>query len=159
MHYAIKNVAADIPAFSFNTAVARLMELVNALYLLERPGKDNRVGLSVVREAIEAVVLMLAPIVPHFAQELWSMLGGKGILFHAAWPVWDDGVASEEQMTIVVQVNGKVRGKMLIPVDETAEKIQALALADEKVSRFIEGKRIVKQVYVPGRLVNIVVQG
>jgi len=160
IHQTIRKVSSDVEdRFHFNTAISAIMELVNALYLLERPAKDNRAGLSVVREAVEAVVLMLAPIVPHFAQELWRMLGGKGILFLASWPVWDDRVASEEQMTIVIQVNGKVRGKMLIPVDETAEKIQALALADEKVARFIEGKKIVKQVYVPGRLVNIVVQG
>jgi len=102
---------------------------------------------------------MLAPIVPHFTQELWSLLGGKGHLFDAAWPVWDGEVASEEKMTIVIQVNGKVRGKMLVAVDEAADKIQALALADEKAAKFIEGKKVVKQVYVPGRLVNIVVQG
>jgi len=80
-------------------------------------------------------------------------------LFHAAWPIWDDRVASAEEMTIVVQVNGKVRGKMIVPVDETPDKIQALAVADEKVAKFIEGKRIVKQIYVPGKLVNIVIQG
>ena len=135
------------------------MELVNALYLLEHPGRDNRLGLSVVREAIEAIVLMLAPIVPHVTQELWSILGKKGDLFLAPWPVWDEGVATEEEMTIVIQVNGKVRGKMLVSASEAPEKIQILALTDEKVARLIEGKKIIKQVYVPGRLVNLVVQG
>jgi len=159
-HQVIRKVSLDVDdRFHFNTAISAIMELVNALYLLERPGRDDRVGLSIVREAVEAVVLMLAPIVPHFTQELWSLLGGKGHLFDAAWPVWDGEVASEEKMTIVIQVNGKVRGKMLVAVDEAADKIQALALADEKAAKFIEGKKVVKQVYVPGRLVNIVVQG
>jgi leucyl-tRNA synthetase len=160
IHQTIRKVSSDIEdRFHFNTAISAIMELVNALYLLERPGKDDRVGLSVVREAMEAIILMLAPIVPHVAQELWTMLGEKSALFFATWPIWDDAVASAEEMTIVVQVNGKVRSKMIVPVDEAAEKIQALALADEKVAKFIEGKPIIKQVYVPGRLVNIVIKG
>jgi leucyl-tRNA synthetase len=86
-------------------------------------------------------------------------LGKEGALLRAPWPIWDESVATEEEMTIVIQVNGKVRGKILIAVDEAPEKIQALALAEEKVAKFIEGKKIIKQVYVPGRLVNIVIQG
>ena len=160
IHQTIRKVSLDIEdRFHFNTALSAIMELVNALYLLERPGKDDRPALSVVREAIETIILMLAPIVPHITQELWSMLGKKGALLHAAWPIWDDRVASAEEMTVVVQVNGKVRGKMIVPVDETPDKIQALALSDGKVAKFIEGKRIIKQIYVPGKLVNIVVQG
>jgi leucyl-tRNA synthetase len=159
-HQTIRKVTSDIEdRFHFNTAISAVMELVNALYLLEHPGRDNRLGLSVVREAIEAIVLMLAPIVPHVTQELWSILGKKGDLFLAPWPVWDEGVATEEEMTIVIQVNGKVRGKMLVSASEAPEKIQILALTDEKVARLIEGKKIIKQVYVPGRLVNLVVQG
>ncbi|MDX9745110.1 MAG: leucine--tRNA ligase [Syntrophales bacterium] len=160
IHQTIRKVSSDIEGrFHFNTAISAVMELVNALYLLERPAKEDRIGLSVVREAIEVIVLMLAPIVPHISQELWAKLGKKKPLLFASWPIWDEAVVAAEEMTIVVQVNGKVRGRIVVPVDETAETIQSRALADEKVARFIEGKSMVKQIYVPGKLVNIVIRG
>jgi leucyl-tRNA synthetase len=160
IHQTIRKVSSDIEGrFHFNTAISAVMELVNTLYLLERPAKEDRIGLSVVREAIEVIVLMLAPIVPHISQELWAKLGKKKPLLFASWPIWDEAVIAAEEMTIVVQVNGKVRGRIVVPVDETAETIQSRALADEKVARFIEGKSMVKQIYVPGKLVNIVIRG
>jgi leucyl-tRNA synthetase len=159
-HQTIRKVTADIEErFHFNTAISAVMELVNSLYQLPRPAADDRLALSVIRETVEAVIRLLAPLVPHITEELWSLLGRSESLADVAWPSFDKTVASEEEITIVIQVNGKVRSRIIVPADEDGERIQALALADEKIARQIAGKRLVKQVYVPGRLVNIVVDG
>jgi len=160
-HQTIKKVRDDIgERFHFNTAISAIMELVNTLYSLPRPSGEDRKALAVVRETIEAIVLLLSPIVPHLTEELWQMLGHEGTcLADASLPVYDPAVAAEEEMTIVIQVNGKVRSRITVASDEDEEKIKALAMSDEKVSRFLEGKSVVKQVYVPKKLVNIVVKG
>jgi leucyl-tRNA synthetase len=158
-HQTIRKVSGDLEdRFRFNTAISAVMELVNALYLLPRPEKSDKVALAVVREAVEAVLLLMAPIVPHITEELWEMLGRKKPLADMPWPDWDRDVASEEQITVVLQVNGKVRGRITVPADEEEEKIKALARADEKIVRMIEGKQVVKEIYVPRKLVNIVVK-
>jgi len=160
-HQTIKKVREDMgERFHFNTAISAVMELVNTLYSLPRPSGEDRKALAVIRETIEAIILLLAPIVPHLTEELWQMLGHEGpSLADAPLPVFDPGVAAEDEMTIVIQVNGKVRSRISVAPDEDEEKIKALALSDEKVSRFLEGKSVVKQVYVPKKLVNIVVTG
>jgi len=135
------------------------MELVNALYQIRRPDPGDEKALSVIRETVESVILLLSPIVPHLTQELWVMLGNDGNLADAAWPVYDQAVASEEQITIVIQVNGKVRSRMTVPIDEDVDKIKALARADEKIARMIGGKEVLKEIYVPQKLVNLVVKG
>jgi leucyl-tRNA synthetase len=136
-----------------------VMELVNALYQLPRPEADNRLALSVVRETVETVILLLAPIVPHITEELWTLIGHREALADAPWPAFDPAVASEEVITIVIQINGKVRSRISVPADEESEQIMALARADERIAAQITGKKIVKEVYVPKKLVNIVVQG
>ncbi|MEW6335718.1 MAG: class I tRNA ligase family protein, partial [Thermodesulfobacteriota bacterium] len=123
-----------------------------------RPASADRLGRAVVRETVETIILLLAPIVPHITQELWNLLGRTEELANVAWPVFDPTVASEEVITIVIQINGKVRSRIEVPADEEAEQITALALADEKIARQIAGKTVVKQVYVPKKLVNIVVR-
>jgi len=159
-HQTIRKVTSDIEdRFHFNTAISAVMELVNALYQFPRPAAGDRLALAVVRETVEAVILLLAPIVPHITEELWSALGRTETLADMAWPVFDHAVASEEVITIVIQVNGKVRSRISVPADEEEEQIRLLARTDEKIARQIEGKNIVKEVYVPKRLVNIVVQG
>jgi leucyl-tRNA synthetase len=158
-HQTIKKVTSDIEdRFHFNTAVSAVMELVNALYQVKRPEKTDTTALSVIREAMEAVVVLLSPIVPHVAEELWEMLGNRNSLVDEAWPVFDPAVASVEEITIVVQVNGKLRGRLTVGVDESDERIKELARADEKVAAFLQGKTVVKEVYVPRKLVNIVVK-
>jgi leucyl-tRNA synthetase len=157
-HQTIKKVTGDIEErFHFNTAISAVMELVNALYQFPRPDKADILALSVVRETVEAVILLLAPLVPHVTEELWEELGHQGSLANASWPAYDPVVAAEEEITIVIQVNGKVRSRIVVPADEDGEKIIAMALGDEKMGKFIEGKKILKKVYVPKRLVNIVV--
>lgn len=157
-HQTIRKVTQDIEdRFHFNTAISAVMELVNQLYGVKRPAKDDQLTLSVVREALEIAVLLLAPIVPHITEELWQMLGHNASVADASWPDFDPHIASEEEMTIVVQINGKLRSRMTLPVDEDPEKIKADAQADEKITAMLKGAKILKVIYVPKKLVNIVV--
>ncbi|MBA4397391.1 MAG: leucine--tRNA ligase, partial [Syntrophus sp. (in: bacteria)] len=159
-HQTIRKVTHDIEdRFHFNTAVSAIMELVNVIYQIRRPEKENLTAMAVVREALDVVILLLAPLVPHITQELWRMLGHRRGLAGAAWPVYDPNVASEEQITIVVQINGKVRSRIIVAADEEVEQIKALARADEKISGLIAGKDVLRDVYVPKKLLNIVVKG
>jgi len=134
------------------------MELVNTLYQTERPEKNDRKALSVIRETVESIITLLSPIVPHITEELWEMIGRSGGLSETGWPVFDEAVVAEEKITIVIQVNGKVRSRILIDADETDEKIKELALNNEKIKQFTGNKDIVKEIYVPKKLVNIVVK-
>ncbi|WP_306533169.1 leucine--tRNA ligase [Geobacter sp.] len=156
VHKTIRKVTDDIDErFHFNTAIAAIMELVNAIYAFEpknAPGNG-----PVLTEAIESVVLMLSPFVPHVAEELWESLGHKGGVEAAGWPSFDPAAAVDEEFLIVVQVNGKLRGKVTIAVDATEEQVKAAAFADEKVKPWLEGKQLRKAIYVPGKLLNIVV--
>ena len=159
-HQTIRKVTGDIEdRFHFNTAISAIMELVNVLYQIRRPEKNNLKALSVVREAMETVILLLAPLVPHITQELWGMLGSSRNLAEADWPAYDPNVASEEQITIVIQINGKVRSRIVVAADEEIEQIKALARADEKISGLIAGRDVLKEIYVPKKLLNIVVKG
>ncbi len=108
---------------------------------------------------METVILLLAPIVPHITEELWTLIGRREALADVPWPAFDPAVASEEVITIVIQINGKVRSRISVPADEEGEQIKALARTDERIAAQIAGKKIVKEVYVPKKLVNIVVQG
>jgi len=158
-HQTIMKVTHDIEdRFHFNTAISAIMELVNTLYLLPRPADGDIAALSVVRETLEAILLLLNPIVPHFSSELWSLLGHETPILDAPWPSYDKTVASEERITIVVQVNGKLRSRISVMADEEEEQIKIMAKEDEKIQRLIAGKKILKEVYVPKRLVNIVVK-
>ena len=158
-HQTIKKVTTDIEnRFHFNTAISAVMELVNTFYQTERPEKNDRKALSVIRETVESIITLLSPIVPHITEELWEMIGRSGGLSETGWPVFDEAVVAEEKITIVIQVNGKVRSKILIDADETDEKIKELALNNEKIKQFTGNKDIVKEIYVPKKLVNIVVK-
>jgi len=157
-HQTIRKVAQDIEdRFHFNTAISAVMELVNVLYSVKHPVKEDQAALSVVREALETAILLLTPIVPHISEELWERLGKDKAAADMPWPEFDPAVASEEEMTIVIQINGKLRSRMTVPVDCDAEKIKTDAQADEKIVSFIGGNKIQKVIYVPKKLVNIVV--
>ncbi len=151
-HKTVKKVTDDYRRLSFNTAIAALMEYVNNLYLLKVDGFSDTVW----RDALEALVQMLAPVAPHIADELWNQLGHEGLIQDAQWPVWDDALTVENTITIAVQVNGKVRGEIEIAKDADADTVKVLALAHENVAKFIEGGPK-KVIYVPGRLVSVVV--
>ncbi len=157
-HQTIRKVTIDIEdRFHFNTAISAVMELVNAIYLVPRPGKSDTKALSVIREALETTVVLLAPIVPHITEELWQMLGHQTAVCDASWPKYDKDIASEEEMTVVIQINGKLRSRITVPAGEDAEKIKAAVLAEEKIKALIKGTTLKKVIYVPNKLVNIVV--
>jgi len=157
-HQTIRKVTTDIEdRFHFNTAISAVMELVNTLYAVKRPAKDDQTAFSVIREALENAVLLLAPIVPHMTEELWQILGHTISVADAPWPDYDPAIASEEEMTIVIQINGKLRSRMTVPVDEDAEKIKTDAQADEKITTLLKGAKIMKVIYVQKKLVNIVI--
>jgi leucyl-tRNA synthetase len=160
VHRTIKKVTNDIDGrFHFNTAIAAIMELLNQLSAAAQDPVKRVAGAAIIREGLESMILLLAPFVPHVASELWQQSGHRQRLDQVAWPSYLEAALEEEQLLIVVQVNGKVRGKMTVPADITQERIEASAMADAKVVSFCDGKKIKRVVYVPRRLVNIVVEG
>ncbi len=138
---------------TFNTAIAAVMELINELSRFERQSEQC---LAVEREALEAAVTLLAPIVPHISHELWQQLGHSEAVIDAPWPQVDEAALVRNSIEMVIQVNGKVRAKMEVPADADAETIKALAKAQENVQKFIDGLTIRKEIVVPKKLVNIV---
>ncbi|MBE0599188.1 MAG: leucine--tRNA ligase [Desulfuromonadales bacterium] len=153
-HRTIRKVTDDIDGrFHFNTAIAAVMELVNEIYSFE--AKQSSPG--AMREALEAVVRLLAPFVPHLAEELWCCLGHLDGLEAAGWPAWDPAALVEEEKTIVIQINGKMRGKVVVAADADDQTIERAALEEPNVARFLAGQTVRKVVIVPGRLVNVVV--
>jgi leucyl-tRNA synthetase len=148
----VKKVTEDLEAFRFNTALAGLMEHTN--YLLAVRGE---VGEEAWREALRTFVLVLAPFAPHHAEEMWTLVGLPYSVHEQAWPSWDERLIAQEEITLVVQVNGKLRDRIEAPADVSEEIVKELALASAKVRPHLEGREIRKSVYVPGRLVNFVV--
>ena len=153
-HKTIKRVTDDLEEFAFNTVIAALMEFTNTL----QKAKETAVyGTEAWEEGIETLLLLLAPCCPHIAEELWVRTGRPYSIHQQPWPEYDPALTVEEVVTLVVQVNGKVRARIEVPADITEEAAKEAALAEPNVQRHIDGKEIRKIVYVPGRLVNIVV--
>lgn len=161
-HQTIKKVTEDIEErFHFNTAISAIMELVNEVYKfqLEAEEKQGKEGdIFVLREALEMIVRLLGPIAPHFSEELWQETGNKEIIYTLPWPKYDEKMLEEEEKLIVVQVNGKLRGKLTVPTSYDDEKIKEEALSLPKIQEKIEGKKIIKVIVVSGKLVNIVIK-
>lgn len=154
-HETIKKVSDDFGRRqTFNTAIAAVMELLNDV--TRNADRSNPLGLAVEREALEAAILVLAPIVPHVAHELWEALGHNDPVLDASWPNVDEAALERSTITIVGQVNGKVRAQISVPADADKETLERLALSDENVQKFIDGKMIRKVIVVPGKLVNVV---
>ena len=154
-HQTIAKVSDDIGRrYKFNTAVAASMELLNAI---TRFDDESVGGRAVTQESLSAIVMLLSPIVPHICHELWQRLGHDEALIHAPWPEVDESALEQDTIELVVQVNGKLRGRVSVAADASRDAIEAVALADENVQRFVDGKDIRKVVVVPGRLVNVVV--
>lgn len=155
LHSMIKKIKEDIEGgFKFNTAIAGLMEFNNQL--MEYLDNVERPNTKLLREIAENVALILSPFAPHMAEEMWSDLGKDTLIVSERWPEYDPSALEQEEMTIVVQVNGKVRGKLIVPVDITEDEIKKVAL--EEASRSIEGKTVMNVIYVKGKLINIVVK-
>lgn len=152
----LKKVTEDLnDKFGFNTAIAALMELINDLYKYKELEDRND---AVIKEAIKAVVVILAPFAPHLGEELWLMIGKEASVFDIGWPAYDKSAIQLDEVEIIVQVNGKVRNKINAPVGIDQDVMKNLALNDEKIKEFIEGKNVVKVIAIPSKLVNIVVK-
>jgi len=160
LHQTIRKVGEDIESFRFNTCIAALMELTNELSAFRNtlgsatPTEPQAILIS---EVLETLTLLLAPIAPHLADEFWERLGNEGFTFRQPWPRFDSEVAAEEAITIVVQVNGKVRDRLLVPAGMPGAEIEKLALESEKVRAELDGKQVRKVIAVPGKLVNVVI--
>jgi len=157
VHKTLQRVTVDVEQrFHFNTAVAALMELVNAFYAYKDSVRPlNR---AVVAEGLEKLVLMLAPFAPHLAEELWEMLGHGESVHLQAWPAFDPEVVRSDEVELAVQINGRVRDRLVIARDASEEEVRQAALALDKVKAALAGAEIARVVVVPGRLVNIVVK-
>jgi leucyl-tRNA synthetase len=160
IHETIKRVTDDIERdFHFNTAISAVMELVNAVYAFESASADRMAGgerAGLLREAVETVLLLLGPIAPHVSEELWAQLGHGESLFKQPWPTPDASALVRKEVTLVVQVDGKVRSRLQVDVDAPEERIQRLALEDDKVQPWVRERAIERVVVVANRLVNIV---
>lgn len=157
-HQTIKKVTEDIEQrFHFNTAIAAIMELVNQIYGLLDKAKEDVTAWPVVREAVEAVILMLSPMAPHIAEELWTSLGMPASVAKRPWPTYREEALAAETVLVVVQVNGKLRSRLVVPADISEEALKEAALQDAKIQNFLAGKPVRKAVVVPKKLVNIVV--
>jgi leucyl-tRNA synthetase len=153
-HQALKRVTADFETrWHFNSAIAQIMELTNALYAAEQGVRTD-----VRKEALEILVLMLAPMTPHLAEELWEMLGHNGGLCTVSWPAFNSELAKDEEVEIVVQVNGKVRGKVKVPAGTSEGEVTRLAEGDAGVAGHLAGKTVAKVIFVQNKLLNVVVK-
>ncbi len=173
-HDTIRRVTSDLdPRVHLNTAVSALMELVNELYAFCAKSECLRIGpqsddaaavgvveraatVAVLKEAVEALVLMISPFTPHLAEELWDMLGHTGGIVAAGWPAFEEAVAKAEELVVPVQINGKVRARLTVPADSSEERLREIALSDPQVVKHLEGKTVRKVVVAGGRLVSIV---
>ncbi len=156
IHSTLKKVTDDLSKkFGFNTAIAALMELINDLYKYKELDNKNSV---IVKEALETVVIILSPFAPHLGEELWSMIGKEGSIFDIAWPKYDEDALVMDEIEIVVQVNGKVRSKIVVPTDISPEEMKSMSMNDEKIKEFIGDGEVLKVIAIPGKLVNIVIK-
>ena len=146
IHKAIKKVSSDIEAMKFNTAIACLMTLINEIYAVGKISKDDLV----------IFIKLLCPFAPHLCEEIWETIGGEGLLSLSKWPEYEESKTVEDSIEIGVQVNGKVRGTIVIPNGCAKEEALELAKKDERVASFLEGKTLVKEIYVPKKIINIV---
>ncbi len=154
-HQTLAKVSDDIGRrHTFNTAIAAIMELMNAIAKLD---DDSEQAQAVIHEALDMVVLMLSAITPHICHALWQALGHQEAIVNVAWPEVDESALVQDKIELMVQVNGKLRSKIMVAADATKDSIEEAAISDEQVSRFIDGKDVRKIIVVPGRLVNIVV--
>jgi leucyl-tRNA synthetase len=155
-HRTIRKVTEDIDRFHFNTAISAIMELVNEIYGSKVKDQTEALSVKVMAEAIEAVALLLSPFVPHFAEELWEALGKKESILTRPWPDYDPQAVLEDEVLIVVQVNGKLRDRVIVPTSYEENQVKEAALKTEKIRSLVEGREIRKVIFVPKKLVNIV---
>lgn len=154
-HNTIKSVSEDTEKMQFNTAIARMMELINAL---SKYVQEPQMNLTFLKEVISDYVKLLSPFAPHFSEEQWSLLGNSDSIFNETWPQFDEKALVKDEIEIAIQVNGKIKAKINVPSDLNEEGIKTAALEDETIKAATEGKTIVKVIVIKGRLVNIVIK-
>ena len=153
----MKKATEDITRrYQFNTGIASIMELVNELYTSKDELVKTDAGKNILSSAISSVLTLLSPITPHICEELWEMLGGSGMLLYTAWPQYDESALERDEIEVVVQVNGKLRGRFRVPAKAGKPEVEALALADENIKKHIDGLSVRKVIVVPGKIVNVV---
>ena len=152
----IRGVSEDVEKFQFNTSIARLMELINALYKYDSSVSDKNMGLYL--DTIKDLIKLMAPFAPHFAEEMWQKLGMDYSIFNQKWPEWNAKALVRDEAEIAVQLNGKVRDKIMLPSGLGREQTEEAAMKDDKVKALLEGKTVVKVIAVPGKLVNVVIK-
>jgi leucyl-tRNA synthetase len=148
MHKTIKKVSEDYEAMKFNTAIAAMMSFVNEIF------NDG----SITRDELKAFITLLYPVAPHISEEIWQEQGFEGMLNMTEWPSWDEEKTVEDVIELPVQISGKVRGKILLPKDADLDTARELAEADDNIAKYLEGKNRVKEIYIPGKIFNIVVK-
>lgn len=159
IHNTIKRITTDIDErFNFNTAISAIMELVNAIYHYKEKVDKEDYSKEILVEALDTLIVVLAPFAPHITEELWDMTGHKGSVHDQGWPKYDEAALIKDEIEIAVQINGKVRDRLNVSTDATKEEIEEAVFSLEKVSKAIEGKTVVKTIVIPKRLVNIVVK-
>jgi leucyl-tRNA synthetase len=154
-HRTLRKATEDIERLHFNTMISALMEYTNFLAAAKEAGPVDRAAWE---EAMDTLMRMIAPSVPYIAEELWTRRGGPYSLHQQAWPQWDESLAASDAFTLVVQVNGRLRDRIEVQVDISEADAKALALASPRVTPHTEGRAVERVIYVPGRLVNIVVR-
>jgi leucyl-tRNA synthetase len=145
-HQTVKKVTEDFEGLRFNTAISQMMVFINEAYKADQLPK----------EMVEGFVKLIAPVAPHIGEELWSKLGYSDSIAYATWPAYDEAKLVEDEIEIVVQINGKVKAKLLVAKDASREQMEQIALSDDAVKEQVEGKTVRKIIAVPGKLVNIV---
>ncbi len=153
-HKTIKKVTSDLGRMRFNTVISALMEFTNYLAKVKEAGS---ISLAAWEEAIRALLLLLAPTTPHLTEELWQRLGYDYSIHNQRWPEWNEALAKDEQITLVVQVNGRLRDRVTVPLSVTESRAKKLAQESQRVQAYLEGKELIKIIYVPKKLVNLVV--
>jgi leucyl-tRNA synthetase len=159
LHGTIKKVTEDIEKrFNFNTAISAVMELVNAVYDYRRDTAPERQNCSLLQEALRSLVMLLAPFAPHLAEEAWHNLGCRGSVHQQAWPEYDPAALAVAEVEVVIQINGRVRGRMTVPAGSSEEELFKAAREQPRISELLEDKTVVRRIIVPDKLVNIVVR-
>jgi len=154
-HNTIKSVTQDTDQFQFNTAIARIMELVNAIYKYDMKPDKNR---SFMEETIKDLLKLMSPFAPHFAEEMWETMGEKDFIFNQSWPSYDEKALVKDEVEIAVQFNGQIKFRINVPTDADDKEIEEIVKNDPRASQYLEGKNIVRIIVVKGRLINIVVK-
>ena len=154
--YCVKSVDRDMNVFSFNTAIARLMEFVSAINKYDGYTEKSN---ALVLKAVDTLILLLAPCAPHFAEELWAMRGNKKSVFLEDYPVCNEQALVKDEVELAVQVNSKVKAKINVASDATDDEIKAIALANDTIKKIVGDSQVVKVIIVKGRLVNLIVKG